>query len=242
MRMGSSCLPARDDPARSSSLLRFLSSRTVECMGNGGPGVTECTPTAGRLGLGPLGLEGVALGLSALLARDHDNQLFLGLGRRRVWAEMAHGTSDCLGFGDGRDYLVDGSCSRRRQLERACRTSRTLLVRARTRAHTASERISSRGSLAEPGLRRQRREQVPRELLPRCSRSGTPVELFLEVPHSRLLDGQISLSEWLTTDEPCHRRRRRRGGRPLPRSIRTLVLVSEQVPARSRTRLVALAS
>jgi hypothetical protein len=241
MRMGSSCLPARDDPARSSSLLRFLSSRTVECMGNGGPGVTECTPTAGRLGLGPLGLEGDALGLSALLARDHDNQLFLGLGRRRVWAEMAHGTSDCLGFGDGRDYLVDGSCSRRRQLERACRTSRTLLVRARTRAHTASERISSRGSLAEPGLRRQRREQVPRELLPQCYRSSTPVEPCLEVlPRSCLLDRQISLSEWLPTDEPC-RRRHRRGGIPLPRSIRTLVL-AEQVPTRSHTQLAALAS
>ena len=72
------------------------------------------------------------------------------------------------------------------------------------------------------------RERVPCELLPWCSRSGTPVELFLEVPRSRLLDRQISLSEWLPTDEPCCRRRQR-GGRPLPCSIRTLVLVSEQV-------------
>ncbi len=141
--------------------------------------MTECTPTAGRLGLGPLGLEGDALGSSALLARDRDNQLFLGLGRRRVRAEMAHGTSDCLGFGDGRDYLVDGSCLRWRQLERACRTLRTLLVRARMRAHTASERISSRGSLAEPGLRRQRRERVPRELLPQCYRSISRYSLAL---------------------------------------------------------------
>ena len=94
-----------------------------------------CTATVGRLRLGPLGLEGDALGSSALLARDRDNQLFLGLGRRRVRAETARGTFDRLDSGDGRDYLVDGSCSRRRQLERACRTSRTLLVRARTRAH-----------------------------------------------------------------------------------------------------------
>jgi len=39
--------------------------------------------TTGRLGLGLglIGLEGDALGLSALLAHDRDNQLFLGLGR-----------------------------------------------------------------------------------------------------------------------------------------------------------------
>jgi hypothetical protein len=142
------CLPARGAFLRSSSLLHFLSSRTDECTGNGGPGVT--------LGLGPLGLEGDALGSSALLARDRDNQLFLGLGRRRVRTETARGTFDCLDSGDGRDYLVDGSCLRRRQLERACRTPRTLLVRTRTRAHTASERISSQGSLADPGLHRRR--------------------------------------------------------------------------------------
>jgi hypothetical protein len=138
------------------SLLRFLLSHTDECTGNGGPGVTECTATAGRLGLGPLGLESDALGSSALLARDRDNQLFLGLVGRRVRAKTARGTFDCLDSGDGRDYLVDDSCLRRRQLERACRTSRTLLVRTRTRAHMASERISSRGLLAEPGLRRRR--------------------------------------------------------------------------------------
>jgi hypothetical protein len=202
--MGSSCLPAWEDPARSSSLLRFLSSLSDECTGNGEPGVMGC----GRLRLGPLGLESDALGLSALLACNRDNQLFLGLGRRRVRAETARGTFDCLDSGDGRNYLVDGSCSRQRQLEKACQTSRTLLARARTRAHTTSERLSSRGSLAEPGLRRRRRERVPRELLPRCFRSGTPVESCLEVlPRSHLLDGQISLSEWLPMDEPCHRRR-----------------------------------
>jgi len=76
--------------------------------------VTECTATAGRLGLGPLGLEGDALGSSALLARD----LGLGLGRRRVRAETARGIFDRLDSGDGRDFLVDGSCSRRRQLEK----------------------------------------------------------------------------------------------------------------------------
>jgi len=162
--MGSYCLPAREDPARSSSLLRFLSSRTDECMGNGGPGVMGCTATVGRLCLGPLGLEGDALGWSALLTCDRDNQLFLGLGRQRVWAETARGTFDRLDSGDGHDYLVDGSCSQQRQLERACRTSRTLLVRARTSAHMASEHISSRGSLAEPGLPRRRRDPVPRKL------------------------------------------------------------------------------
>ena len=182
--MGSSCLPAWEDPARSSSLLRFLSSRSDECTENGGPGVTECTATAGRLGLGPLGLEGDALGLSALLARDRDNQLFLGRGRRRVRAEMARRTFDRLDSGDGRDYLVDGSCSQWRQLERACQTSRTLLVRTRTRTHTNSERISFQGLLAEQGLHRRRRERVPRELLPRCYHWGmndTPVDLRVHV-------------------------------------------------------------
>ena len=80
--------------------------------------MTECTATAGRLGLGQvsLGLEGDALGSSALLARDRDNQLFLGLGRRRVRAETARRTFDRLDYGDnGRDSLVDSSCSRRRR-------------------------------------------------------------------------------------------------------------------------------
>jgi hypothetical protein len=153
--MGSSCLPAREDPARSSSLLRFLSSQLDKCTGNGEPGVMGCTATAGRLRLGPLGLESDALGSSALLAHDRDNQLFLGLGRQRVWAETACNLFNRLDSGDGRDFLVDGSCSRWRKLEKACRTSRTLLAGARTRSHTASERISSRGSLAEPVLRRR---------------------------------------------------------------------------------------
>ncbi len=85
-------------------------------MGNRGPGVKECSATTGRLGLGLLGVEVEALGLGALLARDRDNQLFLGLGRRRIRAETARRTFDRLDFGDdGRDSLVDGACSRRRR-------------------------------------------------------------------------------------------------------------------------------
>jgi len=75
------CLSAWGAFLRSSSLLCFLSSRTDECMGHGGLGLMEYSVTTGRLGLGLLGLEGEALGSSALLAHNHDNQLFLGLGR-----------------------------------------------------------------------------------------------------------------------------------------------------------------
>jgi len=50
----------------------------------------EYRATRGRLGLGLLGLEGETLGLGALQARKRNNQLFLGLGRRRVRAETAH--------------------------------------------------------------------------------------------------------------------------------------------------------
>ena len=133
----SSCLPAREAFPRSSSLLRFLSSRsTDECMGNGGPGsLFEHSTTTGRLGLGLLGLEGEVLGSSALLARDRIEDLFLGLEQRRVRAETACGTFDHFDFGDGHDYLVDGSCSRCRRQEKPCRTSRNLLAGARTRVH-----------------------------------------------------------------------------------------------------------
>jgi hypothetical protein len=91
MMGSSSCLPAREGAVvMLHSLLRFLSSRTDECTGNGGPGLLDCTATAGRLGLGLLGLESDAFLVSiALLARDRDNQLFLGLGQRRVRAETA---------------------------------------------------------------------------------------------------------------------------------------------------------
>jgi hypothetical protein len=76
--------------------------------------VKEYSATMGRPGLGLLGLEVEALGFSALLAHDHDNQLFLGLGRRRVRAKTARQMFDRLDFGDnGRDSLVDGSCSQR---------------------------------------------------------------------------------------------------------------------------------
>ena len=116
--MGSSlCLPAWEAFLRSSSLLRFLSSRTEECTENGGPGLIEHSATTGRLGLGLLGLEGEVFGLSALLARDCVEDLFLGLGRRRVRAEMAQQMFARLGFGeDGHDSLVDSSCSWRRQV------------------------------------------------------------------------------------------------------------------------------
>ncbi len=76
----------------------------------------EYSVITGRPGLGLLGLEGEALGSGALLARDHDNQLFLGLVERRVRAQMARRMFNRLDFGDnGRDSLVDGSCSRRRR-------------------------------------------------------------------------------------------------------------------------------
>jgi hypothetical protein len=48
----------------------------------------EYSATMGRLGISLLGLEGEALGSGALLARDHDNQLFLGLGRQRVGPKL----------------------------------------------------------------------------------------------------------------------------------------------------------
>ena len=81
MTMGSFlCLPAREACLRSSSLLRFLLLRTDECTGNGGPGLIEHSATAGRLGLGLLGLEGKVFGSSALLTRDRIKDLFLGLG------------------------------------------------------------------------------------------------------------------------------------------------------------------
>jgi hypothetical protein len=149
----SSCLPAWEAFPRSSSLLRFLSLRTDECTGNGRPGLNEYSATTGRLGLGLRGLEGDAL------ARDRDNQTFLGLGRRRVPAETACETVNCLAWRDGCDFFVDGSRSRRRRQEKPCQTSKNFVAGARTRLCTASKHISSQGSLAEPGL-----ELAPREL------------------------------------------------------------------------------
>jgi hypothetical protein len=79
------------------------------------PNAKSHCATTGRIGLGLLvGLEGEALGLGALLARNRDNQLFIGLGGRRVWAETACQTFDRQDFGDdGCDSLVDGACSQR---------------------------------------------------------------------------------------------------------------------------------
>ena len=116
----------------------------------------SCSATAGGLRLGSLGLESDALGSPSALARDRDNQLFRGLGQQRVRADTARGTLDSLDLGDGRDSVVDGSYSQRRQLEEADRSSRTLLVRcSRTRTHTTYERISLWGSLAWPVLCQQ---------------------------------------------------------------------------------------
>ena len=190
-----------------------------------------CSGTAGRLRLGSLGLESDALGSpSALWARDRDNQLFRGLGQRRVRAETARGTLDCLDLGDGRDSAVDGSFSRRRQLEKADRTSRTLVALLR---HTTCERISSWGSLVprrRGSLELRDRWRGPRELSPssdsryscrtRCRRPTDSTDSF---------DDEFG--------ECCPYRRR--GGLLLPRS--TLVGL-ERVPDRSaRSRLLLLA-
>jgi hypothetical protein len=106
------CLPAWGAIVRRSSLLRFHSSCRDKCTGNIGPGLKEYNAITGRLRFGLVGLEGKALGPGVLLARDRDNQLFLGLKRQRVWAKTAHWTFNCLDCGDnGRNSLVDGSCS-----------------------------------------------------------------------------------------------------------------------------------
>jgi hypothetical protein len=109
------CLPARGTFPRSSSLLRFLPSRTDECTGNGGPGLNEYSATMGRLGLSLVGLESDALGSGALFARDSNNQLFLGLGRRRVPAETVRGMFNRLNWGDSCDFFDNGSCLQRRR-------------------------------------------------------------------------------------------------------------------------------
>ena len=84
MTMGSSlCLPAQGAAVISTSLLHFLLLRTDNCTGNRGPGSMEYSGTTGRLVLGLLGLEGETSGSGALLAWDHDNQLFLGPGYNR---------------------------------------------------------------------------------------------------------------------------------------------------------------
>ena len=126
----------------STSLLHFHSSFHDKYMGNGGPGANEYCTTMGRLGLGLVGLEGGALDSSALLARDRDNQLFLGLGQRRFRAKTACQTFECLNFGDGCDYLVEGSCLRRWRQEKPCQTSRNLLAGAPTRSCMVSGQIS----------------------------------------------------------------------------------------------------
>jgi hypothetical protein len=132
------CLPSWGAFETSTSLFCFHSLFQDECTGNGGLGANEYCTTTGRLSLSLVGLEGDALGLSALLAHDRGNQLFLGLGQRRFWAKTACQTFDRLNFGDGCNYLVDGSCSQRWRQEKPCRTSRNLLVGAPTCSCTVS--------------------------------------------------------------------------------------------------------
>ena len=132
------CLPARGAFETSTSLLRFHLLFHDKRTGNGGPGANEYCTTTGRLCLSLVGLEGDALGSSALLARGRDNQLFLGLGRQRFWAETARQTFNRLDFGDSCDYLVNGSCLQRWRQEKPCQTSRNLLAGARTRLCTVS--------------------------------------------------------------------------------------------------------
>ncbi len=100
------CLPARGAFPRSSFLLRFLLLCTDECTGNGVQGLIKHSATTGRLGLGLLGLEGKVFGLSALLARNLVEDLFLGLERQRVQAETARRRFARLGFGVGRQLLL----------------------------------------------------------------------------------------------------------------------------------------
>ena len=72
-------------------------------MGSGGPGsLIEHSATPGKLDLGLLGLEGEVFGSSDLLACDRVEDLFLGLGQRRVHAKTARQTFACLGFEDDR--------------------------------------------------------------------------------------------------------------------------------------------
>ncbi len=117
----------------------------------------EYSATTGRLGLGLLGLEveGEALGLGALLARNHDNQLFLGLGRRQVWAETARQMFNRLDFGDNTATLWSTALACNAggsKIPAECQG--TNLAGAHSRSCTASGRISSEETPAEPGLRR----------------------------------------------------------------------------------------
>jgi hypothetical protein len=207
--------------------------------------VIGCTATAGRLRLGSLGLESDALGSpSALWARDRDNQLFRDLGQRRVRADAARETLDCLDLGDGRDSAVDGSFSRRRQLEKAGRTSRTLVALLR---HTTCERISSWGSLVprrRGSLEFRDRWRGPRELrrgpleLSPSSDSRYSWRTRYRRPTDSTDSTDSSFDDEFGEFYPC----RRRGGLLVPRS--TLGGL-ERVPdrsARSRSLLLAFAS
>jgi hypothetical protein len=136
------CLPAWGAFETSTSRLCFHLWFHDKCTGNGGPGANEYCATMDRLGLGLVGLEGDALGSSALLARDRNNQLFLSLGRQQFQAETARQTFGRLNFGDGCNYVVNGSCLQRWRQEKPCRMSRNLLAGAPTCSCMVSRNFS----------------------------------------------------------------------------------------------------
>ena len=111
------------------------------------------TATTGRLSLGLLGLEGEALGLSALLARGHDNQLFVGLGQRRVWAKTARQTFNRLDFRDNAATLWSTALARDVGGSKIpAEHQGTNLAGKHTRLCTASGRISSEETPTEPDI------------------------------------------------------------------------------------------
>ena len=117
----------------------------------------EYSATTGRLGLGLLGLEGEALGSGALLARDHDNQIFLGLGRRRVRAETARRKFNRLDFGDNAATLWSTALARDAGGSKiTAERQGTNLAGAHMCSCTASGQISSEETHTEPSLRQQR--------------------------------------------------------------------------------------
>ncbi len=122
----------------------------------------EHSATTGRLGLSLLGLEGEVFGLSALLARNRIEDIFLGLGGQQVRAETACQTFALLNCGDSCDYLVDGSCSRCWRQEKPCRTSRNLLAGACMRLCTISRQFSFEEKPTELCLRQRGGIPLPR--------------------------------------------------------------------------------
>ena len=128
------CLPARG------ALLRFLSSRTDEY---------RETEDRARWSTARQRADSSSVFLALRVTpwvrvlswhATTTNNSSLALGDDGVWAKTACRTFDRLDCGDGCDFLIDGSCSRRRWQENPCRTSRSLLVGACTRSCTVSVR------------------------------------------------------------------------------------------------------